>query len=467
MRSASTVVDRADELLVGGVLDDVALRAELEGLARVGRLVLHREDHDPRAALAQVGDRVESRAVAQRQVEHDDVRVQRARLLERLADAGGLADDLEAPGRLEHALDAAADDLVIVDEQDADHAELDRDLEADRARRRPPAARDRRGLRPCARARSCPRHRSRGSPGRSPCRRPRPSRPGSRRRSRRSRRRRAPPRAARRCRAPPARSGRRRSRPRPAAGRGPSPSSGGIARPLRRAIVSHRRSSAAPRPKSSSTFGRRSAIRSRTSSIAAATPSRASLELRALLVVGDLALEAAQREQHRGQAAGRAVVQVLREPPALALLRLDHARQRLAPRLGVGLRLAQAGERLGTRALACRASATCARRSPRTSRAPASSSCSSASKSVPSSRSAARSTAAGSSPTTTGWAITSCPTRRLAVPKPPSAVGSRPSTWMRDAREHAPSRRTSRREVDRRACRTPGGSRALPRRRSG
>ena len=43
----------------------------------------------------------------------------------------------------------------------------------------------------------------------------------------------------------------------------------------------------------------------------------------------------------------------LGDPPALALLGLDHARQRLPLRLGIGLRLAQAGERLGPRSFAC------------------------------------------------------------------------------------------------------------------
>ena len=114
-------VDRAGELLVGCVLDDVALRSELECLAGVGGLVLHREDHDARSALSQCGNRVEARAVAQGQVEHDDLGLQPASLIERIADGRGLADDLELPGLLEHAPDPAPHELVIVDEEDADH----------------------------------------------------------------------------------------------------------------------------------------------------------------------------------------------------------------------------------------------------------------------------------------------------------------------------------------------------------
>ena len=48
---------------------------------------------------------------------------------------------------------------------------------------------------------------------------------------------------------------------------------------------------------------------------------------RAQAVSDELALEPLQREEDRGQRAGRAVVQVLGDPPALALLRLDDARR--------------------------------------------------------------------------------------------------------------------------------------------
>ena len=123
-------VDRPGQLLVGGVLDDVPLGAELERLAGVGRLVLHREDDDSGAACPQVGDRVEARAVAQGQVEDDDVGAQPPGLVEGLAHPRRLADDFHAAGRLQHAPDAAANDLVIVHEEDADHASSTARLEA-------------------------------------------------------------------------------------------------------------------------------------------------------------------------------------------------------------------------------------------------------------------------------------------------------------------------------------------------
>ena len=115
-------VDRACELLVGGVLHHVSLGAELECLARVGGLVLHREDDHPGAELAKIGDRVEPGPVAQREVEHHDVGTQQAGALERLCNAAGLADDVEPLGRLEDTTHAAADDLMIVDKKGANHA---------------------------------------------------------------------------------------------------------------------------------------------------------------------------------------------------------------------------------------------------------------------------------------------------------------------------------------------------------
>src|SRR6185436_7903050 len=114
-------VDRIGELLVRRILDDVPLGAELEGLARVGGLVLHREDHHPCPRRAQLGDRIEPRPVAQREIENDDVGPQQSGALERLGHPGGLADDLDPARRLEHLPHAAAHDLVIVDEQGPDH----------------------------------------------------------------------------------------------------------------------------------------------------------------------------------------------------------------------------------------------------------------------------------------------------------------------------------------------------------
>ena len=145
-------LDRAHELLVCCVLDHVALRSELEGLVRVGRLVLHREDHDAGAALAQVGDHVEPRPVAQRQVEDDDIGLQGARPLERVAHARGLTDDLDLAARLEHPLDAAAHELVVVDQEHADHAASIR--VSKRTRAPPPAGRSRSSRPPTMRARS-------------------------------------------------------------------------------------------------------------------------------------------------------------------------------------------------------------------------------------------------------------------------------------------------------------------------
>ena len=425
-------VDRVGELLVGRVLDDVALRAELEGLARVGRLVLHREDHDARAARAQLGDRVEPRPVAQR----------RGRARRRRVAAGRRARAPRAPRRPRRRPRSARSPRARAARRCARsggrrragrgsrgpdaHLEANTRSAAGRALEVDAAAP------PCARARSCPRCRGPCCRGRSPC----PSsstvttswspriaavtptllRLG------------VPHDVAERLlhdavdgRGDVGRQlieARRRARREPR-GRCGAPT------------VSHSRSSAGPSPKSSSTFGRRSAIRSRTSSIAAETPSRASLSC------ARCPSSASSRSSRRSAKSTEV------RPPAVRSWRSWASRRRsrscvsitrdsVSRRgLRVGLR-SGAAARAPRRALArARASARCAWRSRRTWPSTASSSWSSLRTSAPSSRSAARSTATGSSPTSTGCAITSCPARRLADrERAECAVVSRPSTWM-------------------------------------
>ena len=110
----------------------------------------------------------------------------------------------------------------------------------------------------------------------------------------------------------------------------PSPSWGGSSSPLRRAVVSHSRSSAGPEAEVVEHLGPQ--VGDQVAHVLDRSRDALSRlgERGALLVVGDVALEAAKREEHRGEAAGRAVVQVLCEPPPLSLLGLDHARERLA-----------------------------------------------------------------------------------------------------------------------------------------
>jgi hypothetical protein len=57
--------------------------------------------------------------VGQPDVHHDDVGLEGPGAGDRFGDAAGLGDDLEVVVGLEHGPQAAADDLVVVDEQDA------------------------------------------------------------------------------------------------------------------------------------------------------------------------------------------------------------------------------------------------------------------------------------------------------------------------------------------------------------
>ena len=113
--------DRAQgvgELLVGGVLEHVALRSLLQRAAGVHRLVLHREDDDPRARLPELWKDLQAGAVAQPDVEHDRVRCLATCHRERLARRRGLRDDVE-PGIGQQPPNARAHDRVVVDEQEA------------------------------------------------------------------------------------------------------------------------------------------------------------------------------------------------------------------------------------------------------------------------------------------------------------------------------------------------------------
>ena len=100
--------------------------------------------------------------------------------------------------------------------------------------------------------------------------------------------------------------------------------------PVCSANASVSRSSAATRPKSSSTAGRSSTARRRTSWSALTTSSRSSARAARARVVRERLLERLQPEQDRGQRLPGLVVELAREPPALQLLRLHDAAERIA-----------------------------------------------------------------------------------------------------------------------------------------
>ena len=110
-----------------------------------------------------------------------------------------------------------------------------------------------------------------------------------------------------------------------AARRGARSKSTGI--PVLRSQVSVSRSSAATSPKSSSAFGRSSTASRRTScSVARPRGREMRRRPRGARRRASVLLERAEAEQDRGERLPGLVVQLAREPPALELLRRDHAR---------------------------------------------------------------------------------------------------------------------------------------------
>jgi hypothetical protein len=117
-RAVEGRADGLDELRVGGVLQHVGRGAPLERELGVGGLVLHREHHDARAIIDELRQDLERGAVAQPEVEHDHVGALLCAHGEGLVDRSRLADDLELLDLVEQAADPAADDGVVVHEDD-------------------------------------------------------------------------------------------------------------------------------------------------------------------------------------------------------------------------------------------------------------------------------------------------------------------------------------------------------------
>ena len=114
--------DGLDELVVGGLLEDVAERPRAQRLARERRVVLHRQDDDrgARRALQEPRDRGQARLAGHVEVQHEDRRAVRADVAHRVGDVARLGDDLEVVLALEHEAQPAAHDDVVVGEDDPD-----------------------------------------------------------------------------------------------------------------------------------------------------------------------------------------------------------------------------------------------------------------------------------------------------------------------------------------------------------
>jgi hypothetical protein len=111
--------DRLQQLGGGGLLEEVAPRARLQGPQDVGLIGIHREDDDLRlrkepAELARRLDPVQER---HRDVHDDDVGEGAPRLLDRLVPVLGGADDGDVVLLLQQRQQSLAHDRVIVGEE--------------------------------------------------------------------------------------------------------------------------------------------------------------------------------------------------------------------------------------------------------------------------------------------------------------------------------------------------------------
>ena len=119
------LADRGEELVVGRLLEHVALRADRERVPDVARVVLHREREDVRVRrrLEDLGDRVDPAAARHDDVEEDHVGLVETREPHRVVRRAGLVLDLEVLLRLEQAAESRADELVVVDDEETDRTE--------------------------------------------------------------------------------------------------------------------------------------------------------------------------------------------------------------------------------------------------------------------------------------------------------------------------------------------------------
>ena len=114
--------DRLQQLVLGRLLGQVARRAQPQRLGGEARIALRREhDHArPLVMLPQARDRGQARLARHVQVEDEDVRAQSLDRLEGRRDVARLAHHLETRLRLHEQAQAAADDDVVVREDESE-----------------------------------------------------------------------------------------------------------------------------------------------------------------------------------------------------------------------------------------------------------------------------------------------------------------------------------------------------------
>ena len=115
-------VDRVDELLGADVLEQEAARAGADRLVDVLVQVEGGEDEDARvgATCDEISGRLDPVEIGHPDVHQDHVREQTARGLDCLEAVLGLADHLELRPRLEDHPEAAANERLVVSQEDLD-----------------------------------------------------------------------------------------------------------------------------------------------------------------------------------------------------------------------------------------------------------------------------------------------------------------------------------------------------------
>ena len=118
--------DRLRDLLDRGVLEEVAAGAALDGLVEVGLLVGHRQHHDlgGRHGLLDGDAGLDAGDLRHPYVEQHHVGRDRAGQLDAGSTVTGVADDVEAGLGVHQHLQPATEQLLVVDDDDADRLRL-------------------------------------------------------------------------------------------------------------------------------------------------------------------------------------------------------------------------------------------------------------------------------------------------------------------------------------------------------
>src|SRR4051812_42055364 len=122
--AARHLADRRDDLLVRGLLEDVAARAGPERLADVAGIVLHRQDEHLRVGrlLLELREYVDTALAGHHHVEEDHVGLQRAGPEDGVLRVPSLPHHLDVVLVLEQEPQPGPDDRVVVHDDDGDQS---------------------------------------------------------------------------------------------------------------------------------------------------------------------------------------------------------------------------------------------------------------------------------------------------------------------------------------------------------